>query len=88
MTLTDIHVLIHSSGQYNFASCRIPVKSSLNISVWRTYLADYADKSILDFLEFGCPINFVAERLLRFEMRNHIGSEVDKFLEADISLDE
>ena len=34
------------------------VPSGLNIEAWRSYLLDYEDKQIVDFLEFGWPVSF------------------------------
>lgn len=56
-------ILLHDeiffkSGRPNYAFCRRPVESSLNISVWRKYIADYHDPKVVEFLEFGWPLNY------------------------------
>ena len=33
--------------------------SQLNTSVWRHYLTDYVNHVVVDFLQFGWPINYV-----------------------------
>ena len=43
---------------------RIPVKSSLNITAWRTHLSIYFDKQLVDLLQFGLPLDF--DRILKF----------------------
>ena len=53
-----LHDEIFKSGRPNCALCCRPVESSLNISVWRKYIADYHDPKVVEFLEFGWPINY------------------------------
>ena len=49
-----LHDAIHASGVYKH--CRIPLSSALNISLWRSYLVDYSDSIVCDYLEFGWPV--------------------------------
>ena len=56
--LRDIYNEVQSSGYYNFAGVRRPVPSGLNIQAWRSYLSDYTDSQIFDYLEFGWPVIF------------------------------
>jgi hypothetical protein len=53
-----LHDEIFKSGRPNYAFCRRPVESSLNISVWHKYIADYHDPKVVEFLEFGWLINY------------------------------
>ena len=46
------------SGKLNYVECRLPVYIDLNIAKWREHVAVYRDLKVVDFLEFGCPINF------------------------------
>ena len=50
---------------------RIPVTSQLNIHCWKHHLKDYWDSQLLDFLEFGFPLGFNRNCLLKNEMCNH-----------------
>ena len=45
--------------------------SNLNIAVWRNALHSYHDSALVDFLEFGWPINYVADSLPHPVNRNH-----------------
>ena len=56
--LVHMHEVIYRSGMYNFQGCRIPVKSNLKIEFWRQHLRDYRDGIIVQFLEYGWPINY------------------------------
>lgn len=42
----------------NAFGSRVPVPTSLNIAAWESYLGDYVDKVVVDFLAFGWPINY------------------------------
>ena len=57
------HILASTSPQPNAFGAKIAVSSQLNISVWRHYLTDYADHDVVDFLQFGWPINYDASVL-------------------------
>ena len=56
--LKGIYERVTASGQYNFAKARIRVPSGLSVEAWRRYLVDYPDQGLVDFLEFGWPVNF------------------------------
>ena len=43
--------IVGNSGEYNFKGCKIPVSSGLKIENWRSKLANYHDKEVVDFLE-------------------------------------
>ena len=56
--LREIFEKVTAFGQYNYEGARVRVPSGLSVEAWRKYLADYPDKGLVDFLEFGWPINF------------------------------
>ena len=56
--LVQIYNIVASTGTYNFAQARCPVPSALNIQAWRERLGGYRDTGLVDFLQFGWPINF------------------------------
>ena len=58
-----LHDTILLSGKPNYVYCHIPVLTDLNISKWRNYAAGYHDSKVLEFLEFGWPINFTNDTL-------------------------
>ena len=43
---------------HNFMHARIPVPSTLNIIMWRQLLTNYHDYIVVDYLEFGWPLNY------------------------------
>ena len=69
--LFRLHRRVTETGSYNFAKARIPVPSGLNISAWRSFLEGYHDSKLVDFLEFGWPINFDRGQPLISTFVNH-----------------
>ena len=64
--------------------------SDLNIEQWRAYLLDYDDRMVVEFLEYGWPVNFVSDVLPVSDLRNHKGARdfgyaVDIFIESEIA---
>lgn len=58
-----LHDTIFLSGRPNYSYCRKSLLTDLNISLFRQYLGDYHDPKVVDFLEFGWPINYVKDSL-------------------------
>ena len=62
---------VRMSGEYNFQKCKINVPSGLNISIWKKELANYHDKVIFDFLNYGCPIGYYSNVFPKTREGNH-----------------
>ena len=83
--------MVQASGVPNFKQCRIPVRSNLNISIWRRRLCKYSDKVVCEYLEFGFPLDFNGRKKLSDKVRrNHKGAReypefMDKYLEREKS---
>ena len=71
LSVFDIHALIRATGKHNYMSARIPVKSQLNVSVWKEELSTFWDQQLLQLLVFGFPLDFNRQCPLRFEGENH-----------------
>ena len=88
-----LHNLVYALGQPNFLGARLPVPSSLNLSLWRSLLTEYSDVVVCDYLEFGWPIGYNYQGVLpSSEFRNHKGaldfpSAVDSYLSSELALD-
>ena len=59
------------SGEYNFALAQVPIKTSFNIDNWITYLHDYDDFIIVQYLRYGWPINYQSNVLPQSTLNNH-----------------
>ena len=80
--LRDIFAEVTASGEYNFRAARKRVPSGLCISAWKEYLKDYRDGQIVQYLEYGWPINFNRDAPLASTHVNHASARDH---EADIS---
>ena len=70
--LTVSNYLLSSTDKRpNAFGCKIEVPSKLNIDKWRHYLADYPDKEICDFLQYGWTINYTSQTEPDIPIRNH-----------------
>lgn len=73
----------------NFQSCRLKVPSTFDINLWRKYLEGYDDKTVVDFLEFGWPVNYQSSVLPVTSFRNHKSAlfheeHIDKYIETEL----
>ncbi len=83
------HEAIVSSGLPNYRSCRIPVRSNLNIEFLRNNLIDYDDYRVVDLLEFGFPIGATGHIPINHSCKNHHGalnfpSTIDKYIDIEL----
>ena len=69
--LIRIYRAVSAAGRYNYAGARIRVPSGLKIHKWRHYLADYHDGGVVEYLEYGWPINFNRASPLCSTPQNH-----------------
>ena len=69
--LCAIYRQVASKGRHNYEGASIPVPSGLLIPSWRRFLDDYHDDRLVDYLEFGWPINFAEGTVLQSTLDNH-----------------
>ena len=72
--LKDLYNEVRASGVYNFAGVQRRVPSGLNIHAWREYLRGYKDPHLVDYLEYGWPINFDRTQPLHPAYKNHFSA--------------
>ena len=82
---------VQESGLYNFQGCRIPVGSHINIQLLDGLLTEYHDREILDFLQYGWPIERDPDIPLELGGINHKGAtmfnvQVDEYIQKEIQL--
>ncbi len=83
------HEAIVSSGLSNYRSCRIPMRSNLNIEFLRNNLIDYHDYRLVDLLEFGFSIGATRPIPINHPYKNHCGalnfpSPIDKYIDIEL----
>ena len=76
LNMVELHERVFASGLPNYRGLRIPLVSKLNIPQWRSYLSDYHDNVIVDYLEFGWPVGYDYEQFgfPVSQLRNHSGA--------------
>ena len=87
----SLHQQLCSSRAPNAFSLRLPVYSRLNIAVWRAALVAFHDVVVVDFLEFGWPINYVLPDAPKPVNKNHASAllhstDVNSFIAKEVSL--
>ncbi len=87
--MIQAHGLVSKSGLHNFEGVRIPVNSKMVIPLWRSLLANYTDKIIVDFLQFGFPVGYSSESSPVASSKNHSKAYgfpkfVDEFIETEM----
>ena len=66
-----LHKRIKASGEYNFKSCQIKIKSHLNPDAWDSLLQGYWDVQLSLLVRFGFPLDFNRETPLESHLENH-----------------
>ena len=72
INFANIYNSVLSSGVPNFLAARQPLTSGLNINNWKLALLGYPDKQLLEFLEFGWPADYTANKIPTPTFYNHI----------------
>ena len=55
-----IYNAVQEIGLPNYLKARCPVSSGLLIPAWRMMLADFPDTQLVDFLQFGLPLDYTS----------------------------
>lgn len=88
-TYMRIYDVVRSSGIPNYRCARIPLPHSLNMARWRSYLQDYHDTDLCDFLQYGWPMNYTLDTPPTPTSRNHRSAldhpfHVAKYIDSEI----
>ena len=86
-----IYDVVKDTALPNFLQAKQPITSGLNICNWKLLLVDYPDQDLLDFLEFGWPVDYVASYPPTPTLINHEKSplyleHVKLYIEKEVSL--
>ena len=86
----EIANIIRSTGVPNYREARIPLVSGLNIKAWETYLKDYPDPLLIEYLKFGFPMSILDYDALRItSVVNHhsatqFSQAVDEYFKKEL----
>lgn len=87
----ELAKIIMQSGKYNFEGLRIPLKTRWNTDLLQTWLHEYEDKQVAEFIKYGWPIDRDPNLALpNAQGRNHKGAldypeDVDLHIQEEIS---
>ena len=56
-----IYTTVRATALPNYLGAKIPIPSGLNIPAWRKLLTGYHDRHMVDFLEYGWPVDYTAD---------------------------
>ena len=90
LQLRDIFMRAVAMKLHNYRGARIRVPSAMKVVAWRHYLADYHDPNLVDFIEFGWPVNYVGGAPLVATGDNHKSSQqylpdIDFYVKTELS---
>ena len=66
-----LYNVVKSTGVPNYKQAKIPLPHKLNIAQWRSYLRNYHDIQVCEFLEYGWPMDYTPSQLLMRADQNH-----------------
>ena len=84
------HVLASRSDQNYACGERIPVPTALNIYMWNHLLLGYGDEIVVEFLNYGWPINYQSHQLHQSTQHNlpsalAFSDQVRAYIKAELS---
>ena len=91
LEIIDAAMKVKLSGLQNWQSCKIPVGGKINIPLLSELLVDYEDVQILQYLQFGWPIERDPEAPLELGDINHKGAtefetHIDQYIHRELGL--
>ena len=87
--MLNIYTRVFQTAKYNFQDARIRVTSGLHVDAWESYLKDYHDSEILQYLKFGWPSNFLHASTLVSTYKNHksavvFSDHIDSYISTEM----
>ena len=84
------HLIASRHSQPNAFGTKVLVPTSLLLANWRVLLSNYHDKTIIDFLSYGWPINYTALTRPVSSLHNHpsasqFASHVQDYIDTESS---
>ena len=87
--MLNIYTRVFQTAKYNFQDARIRVPSGLHVDAWESYLKDYHDSEIVQYLKFGWPSNFLHASTLVSTYKNHksavdFSDHIDSYISTEM----
>ena len=85
-----IYSLVRNFEKPNYRGARIPI-SKFPMSVWAEKLANYDDRQLIEFLQFGWPVGYEGDGIPCLNLRNHPSStnyqlHIENYLSKELSM--
>ena len=82
---------VRKSGLPNYLDVRCPINSGLIIPAWSSKLVDFPDTQLVDFLEFGWPLDYTSAKVPTPTLINHAKEadndiHINKFIQKECKL--
>lgn len=74
---------MRAAPQYNFQGAKRTLTTAFNLERWNYYLKHNNDVIVTAFLQYGWPINHLADQLPRSTLRNHPSAHQNPVLLCD-----
>ena len=89
LTYANIYEIVRSTGLPNYLKARIPLPSGLKIQNWKKLLTCYHDNTILEFLEYGWPVDYTSNHKPIPTYKNHLEKEdyskhINNFIDIEL----
>ena len=80
---------VKDTNRPNYQEARVPLQHGLHIDIWRQELSQYHEQRLVEYLEFGFPLGYIAMHPPEQNSRNHGSStnyleHVDKYLSKEL----
>ena len=85
----QIYSNVRSTGLPNYMEARLSLESGLNIQNWRLLLGNYHDKQLVEFLEYGWPVDYTHKTPPSPTYINHkepeeYSTHINKYIETEL----
>ncbi len=84
------YMSVRATGRPNYLQARIPLKSNLNIHMWRLLTQGHDDPTLCDMLEYGFPLGFEGTTVPTPTYKNHQSAtaypdSINEFLTTELT---
>lgn len=86
----ELYMNIKAWNLPNFLGARIPLHTKLVLSAWNSYLLDYHDKLLCQYLTYGWPVGYLSDSPPQSVDSNHPSAErnlshVENFIKVELT---
>ena len=60
--VAELYLDVSGFNLPNYAGARVKVPNKLNVPLWDSYLVGYFERDLIDFIKFGFPLNYQADK--------------------------